>query len=110
MYIQHTQMLPSQVLLDLLAIGQDLQFGSTVKDPALRLGQLQQVNQIKVYAPSSSLSSILGAVPGNASVLTPSKFTYWSMLDDIIQPLDLKELYSVLVAYSGETAKMLAGM
>ncbi|KAL8498015.1 hypothetical protein ACS0TY_021383 [Phlomoides rotata] len=88
--------------------GQDLQFGSTVKDPTLRLGQLQQVNQIKASVPSSSLSSIPGAVPGNASVLTPSKFTYRSLLADIIQPLDLKELCSVLVVYSGETAKMLA--
>ncbi|KAI3446990.1 hypothetical protein Pfo_003655 [Paulownia fortunei] len=88
--------------------GQELFFGSTVKDPAHRVGQLQQANQIKASVPSSSLSSIPGARPGNTSVLSPSKFTYRSLLADIIQPQDSKELCSVLVVYSGEAAKMLA--
>ncbi|KAG8376037.1 hypothetical protein BUALT_Bualt09G0022000 [Buddleja alternifolia] len=103
--------------------GQDLFFGSTVKEQ--RLGQLQQrlelrtyfrllvnnilftANQIKASVPSSSFSSTPGARPGNTSALGPSKFTYRSLLADIIQPQDLKELCSVLVVYSGEAAKML---
>ncbi|KAL3825161.1 hypothetical protein ACJIZ3_021190 [Penstemon smallii] len=88
--------------------GQELFFGSTVKDPAHRLAQLQQANQIKASVPSSSLSSTPGARSGNTSALGPSKFTYRSLLADIIQPQDLKELCSVLVVYSGEAAKMLA--
>ncbi|XP_057768131.1 protein tesmin/TSO1-like CXC 5 isoform X2 [Salvia miltiorrhiza] len=88
--------------------GQDLLFGPTVKDPAQRLGQLQQVNQIKASVPSSSLPSVPGTGPGNSPVLNPSKFTYRSLLADIIQPQDLKELCSVLVVYSRETARMLA--
>ncbi|GFP94742.1 protein tesmin/tso1-like cxc 5 [Phtheirospermum japonicum] len=86
--------------------GHELFFGPTVKDPAHRFGQLQQANQIKASVPSSSFP---GARPGNnTSVLSPSKFTYRSLLADIIQPQDLRELCSVLVVYSGEAAKMLA--
>ncbi|PIN08303.1 Metallothionein-like protein [Handroanthus impetiginosus] len=89
--------------------GQDLFFGSTTKDPVQRLGQLQQANHIKASVPSSSSSSALVAArPGNTSALGPSKFTYRSLLADIIQPQDLKELCSVLVVYSREAAKMLA--
>ncbi|KAK4415455.1 protein tesmin/TSO1-like CXC 5 [Sesamum alatum] len=87
--------------------GQDLFFGST-KDPVQRLGQLQQPNHIKASLPSSSSSSLPVARSGNTSALGPSKFTYRSLLADIIQPQDLKELCSVLVVYSGEAAKMLA--
>ncbi|KAL6585920.1 hypothetical protein OROMI_002564 [Orobanche minor] len=113
--------------------GQEIFFGSTVKDPAQRLGQLRQMhsfiiaslpyfgiprlpfgpsqaNQVKAFVPSSSLSSFPGARVGNTPVLSPSKFTYRSLLADIIQPQDLKELCSVLVVYSGEAAKMLPGI
>ncbi|XP_042002403.1 protein tesmin/TSO1-like CXC 5 isoform X1 [Salvia splendens] len=88
--------------------GQDLLFGPTVKDPAQRLGQLQQVNQVKASVPSPLWPSIPGTGPSNPSVVNPSKFTYRSLLADIIQPQDLKELCSVLVVYSGEAARMLA--
>ncbi|KAL0410644.1 UNVERIFIED_CONTAM: protein tesmin/TSO1-like CXC 5 [Sesamum latifolium] len=88
--------------------GQDLFFGSA-KDPVHRLGHLQQPNHIKASLPSASSSSIPVARSGNTSALGPSKFTYRSLLADIIQPQDLKELCSVLVVYSGEAAKMLAG-
>ncbi|XP_011078441.1 protein tesmin/TSO1-like CXC 5 [Sesamum indicum] len=88
--------------------GQELFFASAVKDPGHKPGQLQQANQINASVPSASLSSIPGARPGNTSVLSPSKFTYRSLLADIIQPQDLKELCSVLVVYSAEAAKMLA--
>ncbi|KAI3443759.1 hypothetical protein Pfo_000424 [Paulownia fortunei] len=88
--------------------GQDLFFGSTIKDPVHRLGQLQQANHVKASVPSSSSSLIPVARPGSMSALTSLKFTYRSLLADIIQPQDLKELCSVLVVYSGEAAKMLA--
>ncbi|KAI4347106.1 hypothetical protein L6164_007952 [Bauhinia variegata] len=89
--------------------GQELFFGPTAKDPSIsRLGQFQQVNHVRASAPSSSLSSIPGARVGNAT-LGPSKFTYRSLLADIIQPQHLKELCSVLVLVSGQAAKTLAG-
>ncbi|KAL0345228.1 UNVERIFIED_CONTAM: protein tesmin/TSO1-like CXC 5 [Sesamum radiatum] len=88
--------------------GQELFFASAVKDSGHKPGQLQQANQINAAVPSTSLSSIPGARPGNTSVSSPSKFTYRSLLADIIQPQDLKELCSVLVVYSAEAAKMLA--
>ncbi|KAL3839887.1 hypothetical protein ACJIZ3_024478 [Penstemon smallii] len=88
--------------------GQQIFFGSTMTDPVQRLAHSQQANQIKDSLPYTSLSSIPGAHPGNTSALAPSKFTYRSLLDDIIQPQDLKELCSVLVVYSAEAAKMLA--
>ncbi|XP_022897378.1 protein tesmin/TSO1-like CXC 5 isoform X2 [Olea europaea var. sylvestris] len=88
--------------------GQELFFGSTVEDPMQKLRHFQQADQIKASLPSSSLPLIPGPCAGNALTLGPSKFTYRSLLDGIIQPQDLKELCSVLVVYSGEAAKMLA--
>ncbi|CAA0840425.1 Protein tesmin/TSO1-like CXC 5 [Striga hermonthica] len=86
--------------------GQEIFFESTVKDPAHRLGQVQQANQVKASIPySSSLPSFPGARAGNMPVVSPSKFTYRSLLADIIQPQDLKELCSVLVVYSGVAEK-----
>ncbi|KAK7369933.1 hypothetical protein VNO80_11981 [Phaseolus coccineus] len=83
--------------------GQELLFGSTIKDPSLgRLGQ--QANNVRVPAPSSSLSPIPGARVG-PSTLGPSKLMYRSLLADIIQPQHLKELCSVLVLVSGQAAK-----
>ncbi|KZV27468.1 hypothetical protein F511_02577 [Dorcoceras hygrometricum] len=88
--------------------GQELFFGSITKDPVHMLGHLQQANQIKGSGPSSSLSSLSGPQHGNVSALGPSKFTYRSLLADIIQSQDVKELCSVLVVYGAEAAKMLA--
>ncbi|KAK8472828.1 hypothetical protein PHAVU_002G312100 [Phaseolus vulgaris] len=83
--------------------GQELLFGSAIKDPSLgRLGQ--QANNVRVPAPSSSLSPIPGARVG-PSTLGPSKLMYRSLLADIIQPQHLKELCSVLVLVSGQAAK-----
>ncbi|KAJ7969589.1 protein tesmin/TSO1-like CXC 5 [Quillaja saponaria] len=88
--------------------GQELLFGSGIKDPSIhRLSQFQQVNHTWGSAPSSSLSSMPGARVGTTS-LGPSKFTYRSLLADIIQPQHLKELCSVLVLVSGQAAKKLA--
>ncbi|XP_027358566.1 protein tesmin/TSO1-like CXC 5 isoform X1 [Abrus precatorius] len=86
--------------------GQELFFWPTAKDPSIsKLGQ--QVNHVKgPIAPSSSLSPAPGARVGTAT-LGPSKFMYRSLLADIIQPQHLKELCSVLVLVSGQTAKTL---
>ncbi|MCD9639498.1 Protein tesmin/TSO1-like CXC 5 [Datura stramonium] len=83
---------------------QELFFGSMIKDPVHRLSQFQQENQIKASVPPSSLCSIPGPRVGNAA----AKFTYRSLLADLIQLHDIKELCSVLVVYAGEAAKMLA--
>ncbi|GAA0141306.1 hypothetical protein LIER_02480 [Lithospermum erythrorhizon] len=88
--------------------GQELFFGSTGKDPNQRHGQYQQQpDHVKMPGPSSSTSTLPGR-PGNASAIGPSKFTYRSLLADIIQPQDLRELCSVLVVYSAEAAKVIS--
>ncbi|KAF7819801.1 protein tesmin/TSO1-like CXC 5 isoform X1 [Senna tora] len=87
--------------------GQELFFGPPAKDPSIgRPGQFQQVNLVR-GPPTSSLSSVPGARVGTAT-LGPSKFTYRSLLADIIQPQYLKELCSVLVLVSGRAAKTLS--
>ncbi|KAK6248549.1 hypothetical protein QUC31_020114 [Theobroma cacao] len=89
--------------------GQELFFGSTAKDPSVhRLGQFPQANHIRASAPSSSLSSMPVSRAGATAAVGPSKFTYRSLLADIIQKQDLRELCSVLVVLSGEAAKTLA--
>ncbi|KAG4141226.1 hypothetical protein ERO13_D06G062800v2 [Gossypium hirsutum] len=86
--------------------GQDLFFGSTAKDPSvLRLGHFPQATHIRTSAPSPSMP--VSCATTTAAVGT-SKFTYRSLLADIIQKQDLKELCSVLVVLSGEAAKTLA--
>ncbi|KAM5547778.1 protein tesmin/TSO1-like CXC 5 [Rosa sericea] len=86
--------------------GQELFFGQTGKDPsAHRIGQFPQAHHLRPPAPSSS--SVPVARLGTAG-LGPSKFTYRSLLADIIQPQDLKELCSVLVVVAEEAAKTLA--
>ncbi|KAM6583185.1 hypothetical protein CsatB_010187 [Cannabis sativa] len=90
--------------------GQELFFGPTVtpKDTSVnRIGQFQQVNHHRAPVPPS-LPSVPAARLGSATGVGPSKFTYRSLLADIIQPQDLKELCSVLVVVSGEAAKTLA--
>ncbi|OWM89883.1 protein tesmin/TSO1-like CXC 5 [Punica granatum] len=88
--------------------GQELFFGSTVKDPSnQRVEQFPQGNHVRA-ATSSSLSSIPVAPGGGPALLGPSKYTYRSLLADIIQPQDVKELCSVLVVLSEEAAKTLA--
>ncbi|XWS69902.1 hypothetical protein CRYUN_Cryun03dG0003500 [Craigia yunnanensis] len=89
--------------------GQELFFVSTAKDPSVhRLGHFPQPNHIRASAPSSSLSSMPVSRAGTTAAIGPSKFTYRSLLADIIQKQDLKELCSVLVVLSGEAAKTLA--
>ncbi|WCJ42497.1 Tesmin/TSO1-like CXC domain-containing protein [Euphorbia peplus] len=89
--------------------GQELLFGPTVKDSSFhRLAHYPQAVHMRPSAPSSSLTSNPAVRAGGAAALGPSKFTYRSLLADIIQPQDLKELCSVLVVVSGEAAKTLA--
>ncbi|XWS72041.1 hypothetical protein CRYUN_Cryun02cG0006800 [Craigia yunnanensis] len=88
--------------------GQELFFVSTAKDPSgHRLGHFSQANHIRASAPSSSLSSMPVSRAGTTAAVGPSKFTYRSLLANIIQKQDLKELCSVLVVLSGEAAKTL---
>lgn len=90
--------------------GQDLLFGPSAKDPMHRLGHMQPANQMKASGSmqTSLRSPVRDLPPGNISSMGPSKLTYGSLLADIIQPQDLKELCSVLVVYSEEAARMLA--
>ncbi|XP_024967964.1 protein tesmin/TSO1-like CXC 5 [Cynara cardunculus var. scolymus] len=89
---------------------QELFFGGPLeKDSSVhRLAPFQQTNHIKTSAPSSSLSPIPGPRVANVAPVGPSKFTYRSLLADLIRPDDMKELCSVLVVYSNEAARMLA--
>ncbi|KAF9680525.1 hypothetical protein SADUNF_Sadunf06G0130500 [Salix dunnii] len=89
--------------------GQELFFGKTVKDPSFhRLGHFQQVSHIRHAALSSLLPSNPVARAGNTSTLGSSKITYRSLLADIIQSQDIKELCSVFMVLSGEAAKTLS--
>ncbi|KAE8735388.1 Protein tesmin/TSO1-like CXC 5 [Hibiscus syriacus] len=86
--------------------GQELFFGSTAKDPSVhRLGHLPQATHIRASAPSSSVPV---SRSGSTAASGTSKLTYRSLLADIIQKQDLKELCSVLVVLSGEVAETLA--
>ncbi|KAF5748572.1 putative transcription factor [Tripterygium wilfordii] len=85
--------------------GQELLFGPIAKDSSLhRLGQFQPANPVMGSALSSSAPVVRA---GSSATLGPSKFTYRSLLADIIQPQDVRELCSVLVVVSEETAKTL---
>ncbi|XP_022946846.1 protein tesmin/TSO1-like CXC 5 isoform X1 [Cucurbita moschata] len=85
--------------------GQELYFGLTAKElPAHRpVPFQQQANHIRVAAPPLPSFPIAGV--GTPSLLGPSKFTYRSLMADIIQSQDLKDLCSVLVVLSSEAAK-----
>lgn len=86
--------------------GQELFLASSAKDlPLQRMGQFQQVNQanhIRAPTPSSSsaMPTMTVARSGTTTALGHSKFTYRSLLADIIQKPDVKELCSVLVVLS----------
>ncbi|KAI3694780.1 hypothetical protein L1987_77760 [Smallanthus sonchifolius] len=88
---------------------QDLFFGAPLeKDLSVhRLAQFQQTNHVKTSAPSSLLSPIHGPRVANATPAGTSKFTYRSLLADLIRPEDMKELCSVLVVYANEAARMI---
>ncbi|CAN0901557.1 Protein tesmin/TSO1-like CXC 5 [Linum grandiflorum] len=82
---------------------QELYFAQTGRDPSHhRPGHIQHANQTRDPAPSSVVRGC------STTTLAPSKVTYGSLLADIIQPQDIKELCSVLVVLAGEAAKTLA--
>ncbi|CAH9143765.1 unnamed protein product [Cuscuta epithymum] len=82
--------------------------GSTMKVPIDAFGQFPQSNQSKGPVQPAPMPSIPSAQVGsNAAPLGPSKFMYRSLLADIIQPQDVKEVCSFLVSCSREAAKML---
>ncbi|KAK4785312.1 hypothetical protein SAY86_002001 [Trapa natans] len=88
--------------------GQELFFGSTMKDASIqRHEQFPQGNHVRTG--TSSSSAPIPVAPGGGPALSgASKYTYRSLLADIIQPQDVKELCSVLVVLSEEAAKTLA--
>ncbi|KAK1434724.1 hypothetical protein QVD17_00474 [Tagetes erecta] len=90
--------------------GQDLSFGAPLeKDPSIhRFSQFQQTNHIKTSTPSSSWSPIPGPRVANATPVGSSKFTYRSLLADLIRPKEMKELCSLLVVYANEAARVIA--
>ncbi|KAD3067895.1 hypothetical protein E3N88_35775 [Mikania micrantha] len=89
---------------------QELFFGGPLeKDSSIhRLAPFQQSNHIKTSAPTSSVSPIPGPRVANATSIGPSKFTYRSLLADLIRPEDMKELCSVLVVYANEAGRVIA--
>lgn len=90
--------------------GQELFFTQPTKDaPVQRAAHFQQENHVKPSTPSSSMPAASMDRAGNSIPhSTPSKITYRSLLADIIQPDDVKELCSVLVVLTGEAAKAAA--
>ncbi|XP_019151410.1 PREDICTED: protein tesmin/TSO1-like CXC 5 isoform X2 [Ipomoea nil] len=88
--------------------GQELYFGPTMKIPVHALGQFPQSNHIKASVQPASVASIPSSHAGNAAALGPSKFTYRSLMADIIQPQDVMDVCSFLVSCSREAAKMLS--
>ncbi|XP_043687231.1 protein tesmin/TSO1-like CXC 5 isoform X2 [Telopea speciosissima] len=88
---------------------QDILFGTATKDPPIhRLVTFSQGNNVKSSVPSCSFPSVPVPRASNPAVMGSSKFTYRSLLADIIQPQDVKELCSLLVVVSAEAAKTLA--
>ncbi|KAM5565507.1 protein tesmin/TSO1-like CXC 6 [Rosa sericea] len=73
-----------------------------------RITQAQQENHLRPPMASSSLLSVPTFGTPNAAVSGSSKPTYRSMLANIIQPENIKDLCSRLVVVSGEAAKALA--
>ncbi|XP_047328815.1 protein tesmin/TSO1-like CXC 5 isoform X2 [Impatiens glandulifera] len=66
----------------------------------------QKANHVKSSSNAPTLSNTAYARAGNAA--SNSKVTYRSLLADIIQPEDLRELCSVLVVHSAEAANTLS--
>ncbi|KAK9100949.1 hypothetical protein Scep_024379 [Stephania cephalantha] len=87
----------------------ELFFSATNKDsPVQRLPQFPQTNHLKASSSSAAVSSFPVPRVVNPAVFNTSKFTYRSLLADVIHPHDVKELCSLLVVVSGEAAKTLA--
>ncbi|KAI4380405.1 hypothetical protein MLD38_006601 [Melastoma candidum] len=91
--------------------GPDLLFGpnSTTKEsPVQKIGQYSQANNTRPSVPVSSTSSVPVAHTSSGVSSGLSKCAYRSLLADLIQPNDVKELCSVLVVLSADVAKTFA--
>ncbi|XP_022961312.1 protein tesmin/TSO1-like CXC 5 [Cucurbita moschata] len=86
----------------------ELCFASVGKDPPLNsIPQFHQVNNLMSSGTSTS-SPLPVAHAGSPAAPGTSKFSFRSLLADLVQPHDLKELCSVLVVLSSEVAKNIA--
>ncbi|XP_010249672.1 PREDICTED: protein tesmin/TSO1-like CXC 5 [Nelumbo nucifera] len=86
----------------------ELLFCNTAKDLSVhRLAQFPQGNHLKAST-SSPLSSVPVPRVVNPATLGSSKSAYRSLLADIVQPEDVKELCALLVVVAGEAAKTLS--
>ncbi|KAI4379412.1 hypothetical protein MLD38_005714 [Melastoma candidum] len=91
--------------------GPELLFGpnsATKESPIQKTGQVSQANNARPSTTASSTSSVPGALAGSGVPPGLSKCVYRSLLADLIQPNDVKELCSVLVVLSSEVAKTIA--
>ncbi|XP_020273429.1 protein tesmin/TSO1-like CXC 5 isoform X2 [Asparagus officinalis] len=83
----------------------DLFYATSVKDqPVHRLASFPQASNLKSSGPPPS-SSIPVARAVNPAPVGSSKVTYRSLLADIVQQEDVKQLCRILVVVSGEAAK-----
>ncbi|ONK69057.1 uncharacterized protein A4U43_C05F18840 [Asparagus officinalis] len=83
---------------------QELFYPTSVKDqPVHRLAPFPQASQLRTSGPPSSSIPVPRTV--NPTPLGSSKVTYRSLLADIVQQEDAKELCRILVLVSGEAAK-----
>ncbi|RZC50309.1 hypothetical protein C5167_018737 [Papaver somniferum] len=88
---------------------QEHYFGAAAKDPIMHhLAHFPPGNHQRSAAPSSSLHPLPHPRVVNPAVFGGSKFTYRSLLADIVQSQDVKQLCQLLVVVSDEVAKSYA--
>ncbi|XP_022750181.1 protein tesmin/TSO1-like CXC 5 [Durio zibethinus] len=88
---------------------EELLFDLAVKDQYIeKIVQHQQENHLRNPVATSSPLSASVSCTANTASLRSSKFTYRSLLADILQPQDVAELCSVLVLVSSEAGRALA--
>ncbi|XP_026448802.1 protein tesmin/TSO1-like CXC 5 [Papaver somniferum] len=88
---------------------QEHYFGAAAKDPIMHhLAHFPPGNHQRSSAPSSSLHLLPHPRVVNPAVFGGSKFTYRSLLADIVQSQDVKQLCQLLVVVSDEVANSYA--
>ncbi|KAF6164427.1 hypothetical protein GIB67_025253 [Kingdonia uniflora] len=86
----------------------ELFFGLPTQDQSVnRVNQFHQTNHLKPSPPVSSSTFMPVTQAVNPSILGSSKLTYRSLLADVLQPQDVKELCAVLVTVSGQASRRL---
>ncbi|XP_031488748.1 protein tesmin/TSO1-like CXC 5 [Nymphaea colorata] len=91
---------------------QEIFYTMAAKDPSSqRIPQFPQASQLKASSsvPSSSLASLSVSHSVVPTALGSSKFSYRSLLADVVQPEDVKELCKLLVVVSAEADKAFRG-